>query len=213
MFGFGYLIIALVVILALVVIPRIVRSTAADERYVIERDSSAPFTLDPNEVERQREHFTTANMQVDAIKLEMGRLRTDVVWTIENSALWDISVPTSKAFFTALTVWDDHRSGWSINERVRASAELKVLWNAAVDTATRLGIDHLSVSDRPKAATAIKLVRKAASTSSDSERHQLMAKAAAILSSVMSITIPRETMRVLQARTSRAELDNPPETL
>lgn len=212
MFGLSYLVIALIVTLALVVIPRIVRSAAADERYLLERDSPARIAPDTHEVDRQRARFTTANMQVDAIKLEMGRLRSDIVWTIENSALWDISVPTSKAFFTALSVWDDHRSSWSIDERVSASAELKVLWNAAVDTATRLGIDHLSVDDRPKAATAIKLVRKAASTSSDSERHQLMAKAAEILSSIMSITIPRETMKVLQSGTSRPELDNPPHT-
>lgn len=210
MFGLSYLVIALIVVLALVVIPRIVRSAAADEQYVIERDSPAPITSDTHEVDRQHARFTTANMRVDAIKLEMGRLRTDIVWTIENSALWDISVPTSKAFFTSLAVWDDHRSEWSIDERVTASAELKVLWQAAVDTATRLGIDHLLVDDRPKAATAIKLVRKAASTSSDAERHQLMSKAAAILSSIMSVTIPRETMKVLEAGTSRAELDNPP---
>lgn len=210
MFGMSYLVIALVVLLALVVIPRIVRAASAGEQYVIDRDSPIPIAPDPHEVDRQRARFATANMQVDAIKLEMGRLRTDIVWTIENSALWDISVSASKAFFTALTIWDDHRSGWSIDERVSAAAELKVLWKGAVDNATRLGIDHLAAEDRPKAATAIKLVRKAESTSSDAERHQLMAKAAAILSSVMSITIPRETMRVIQARTSAAELDHPP---
>lgn len=128
MFGLGYVIIAFVVILAAIVIPRILRSAAADERFIIERDSPPRLTVDSYDVERQRARFSTANMVVDAIKLEMGRLRTDVVWTIENSALWDVSVPTSKAFFTALTVWDDHRSEWSIDERVTASAELKVLW-------------------------------------------------------------------------------------
>ena len=138
-------------------------------------------------------------------------MRTDVEWTIENSALWDISVPSSKAFFTALTVWDDHKGDWSIDERVAAAAELKVLWRSAVDTATRLGLDHLSAPDRSRAATAIKLVRKAASTSSDAERHELMAKAAALLSSIMSITIPGETMKVLHGSASRAELDTPPD--
>ncbi len=206
MFGLGYVMVALIVVLAFVVIPRIVRSASADERYVMQRDSPGQLSADAQEMERQRDRYSTANMTVDVIKLEMGRLRADVIWTIENSALWDISVPTSRAFFTALTVWDDHRSGWSIDERVRASAELKVLWKAAVDTATRLGIDHLSADDRPKAATAIKLVRKADSTTSEAERHQLMTKAADVLSGIMSITLPRETLRELEHKRKPPEI-------
>ena len=170
----------------------------------------ASRSIDPSSIEQQRAQYSTASMVVDAIKLEMGRLRSDIVWTIENSALWDVSVPTSKAFFTALSVWDDYKSGWSVDETVTASAELKVLWKAAVDTAIRLGIDHLSATDRSKAATAIKLVRKAASTSSDAERHQLMSKAAEILSSVITITIPRETMKILESGGPHPELGEHP---
>lgn len=148
---------------------------------------------------------------VDSIKQELGELRTDVVWTITNSALWDVAVPSSKRFFTSLTVWDDHRDGWTVDETVAAAAELKVLWRAALGSATRLGIDHLSVTDRPKADIAIKLVRRAGSTTSDAERHQLMAKAAEVLSGVMSITIDRETMRAIEGETL-PELEDPPET-
>ena len=140
-------------------------------------------------------HRAAALRVVDDIMQEMGALRTNVVWTITNSALWDVAVPSSKSFFTALTVWDDHHAIWSDHEVVRAAAELKVLWKAGCDTAMRLGISHLSVGDRPRADTAIKLVRKAESTDSDAERHQLMAKAAEVLSGIMSIAVPRETMR------------------
>ncbi len=149
---------------------------------------------------------------VDDIKQQLGELRIDVVWTITNSALWDVAVPSSKRFFTSLTVWDDHRDGWTVDETVAAAAELKVLWRAALDSATRLGINHLSVDDRPKADTAIKLVRKAGSTTSDAERHQLMAKAAEVLSGIMSITVPRETMRAIERGDSPPELEDPPST-
>ncbi len=146
---------------------------------------------------------------VDDIKQELGELRIDVVWTITNSALWDVAVPSSTRFFTSLTVWEDHRGGWTVDETVAAAAELKVLWRAALDTATRLGINHLSVHDRPRADTAIKLVRKAGSTVSDAERHQLMTKAAAVLSGIMSITIPRETMRAIERGATPSELEDP----
>jgi len=145
-----------------------------------------------------------------AFRGELGELRTDVVWTITNSALWDVAVPSSKRFFTSLTVWDDNRDGWTVDETVAAAAELKVLWRAALDSATRLGINHLSVSDQPKADTAIKLVRKADSTTSNAERHQLMSKAAEVLSGIMSITIPRETMRAIELGAKPPELEDPP---
>ncbi len=151
-----------------------------------------------DEVSANTMHRVAALRAVDDLKQEMGALRTDVVWTITNSALWDVDVPASRTFFTALTVWDDHHATWRDNETVGAAAELKVLWKAAKDTAIRLGINHLSAGDRPKADTAIKLVRKAASTDSDAERYQLMAKAAQVLSGIMSITIPEETLRVIE---------------
>lgn len=147
---------------------------------------------------------------VDDIKQELGERRIDVVWTITNSALWDVAVPSSKRFFTSLTVWDDHRDGWTVDETVAAAAELKVLWRAALSSATRLGVNHLSEDDRPKADTAIKLVRKADSTASEAERHQLMSKAAEVLSGIMSITIPRETMRAIESGESPPELEDPP---
>ncbi len=151
-----------------------------------------------------------ATQLVDNIKEELGEFRTDVAWSITNSALWDVAVPASKRFFTSLTVWEDHRGGWTVDETVAAAAELKVLWRAALDSATRLGVSHLAPGDRPKADTAIKLVRKADSTASDAERHQLMAKAAEVLSGIMSITIPRETMRAITRGANPPELGDPP---
>lgn len=148
---------------------------------------------------------------VDDIKQDMGELRTNVLWSITNSALWDVAVPASRSFFTALTVWDDQRVNWRVAEVEHAAGELKVLWTAAVDTATRLGVNHLSAGDRPRADTALKLVRKAASTTSDAERHQLMAKAAEVLSGIMSITIPRETMREIEKGAARPELRESPD--
>ena len=163
-----------------------------------------------NDVASYSQRRDAAVQLVDDILQELGELRTDVVWTITNSALWDVAVPSSKRFFTSLTVWDDNRDGWTVDETVAAAAELKVLWRAALDSATRLGINHLSVSDQPKADTAIKLVRKADSTTSNAERHQLMSKAAEVLSGIMSITIPRETMRAIELGANLPELEDPP---
>ncbi len=147
---------------------------------------------------------------VEDIKQELGELRIDVIWTITNSALWDVAVPSTKRFFTALTVWNDHHDNWTVDEMVASAAELRVLWRSALDTATRLGVSHLPMGDRPSADTAIKLVRKAISTTSDAERHQLMAKAAEVLSGIMSITIPQETMRELERGHNPPELEDPP---
>lgn len=173
--------------------------TALPRRSVLENDVAS--------YSRRRD---AAVQLVDDILQELGELRTDVVWSITNSALWDVAVPSSKRFFTSLTVWVDNRDGWTVDETVAAAAELKVLWRAALDSATRLGINHLSISDQPKADTAIKLVRKADSTTSDSERHQLMSKAAKVLSGIMSITIPRETMREIELGAKPPELEDPP---
>lgn len=169
-----------------------------------------PEMATPEEARR-----AAALRSVDDIKQDMGELRTDVLWSITNSALWDVAVPASRNFFTALTVWDDQRANWPVAEVVHAAAELKVLWKAAIDTATRLGINHLPSGDRARAGTALKLVRKAASTTSDAERHQLMTKAAEVLSGIVSITIPRETMREIERGATQRELtdrEDPPPT-
>ena len=183
---------------------------AAPPRRAVPSDASHLRTEFSGEVAPWSQRRDSAILIVDGIKQELGERRLDVVWTITNSALWDVAVPSSKRFFTSLTVWDDHRRGWTVDETVAAAAELKVLWRAALDSATRLGVNHLSVDDRPKADTAIKLVRKADSTASDAERHQLMAKAAEVLSGIMSITIPRETMREIERGDSPPELEDPP---
>ncbi len=165
----------------------------------------------PDDVASYSRRRDAAILVVDGIKQQLGELRTDVEWTISNSALWDVAVPASKRFFTSLTIWDDHRAGWTVEETVAAAAELKVLWRAALDSATRLGIDHLAAEDRHRADTAIKLVRKADSTTSEAERHQLMAKAAEVLSGIMSITLPRETMRELERGSTPQELSDDPD--
>ena len=162
-------------------------------------------TLPEHDASEARRHAGALRV-VEDIKQEMGELRIDVVWTITNSALWDMAVPASRSFFTALTVWEDHLRTRDVEEVVNAAAELKVLWKAATDTATRLGIGHLAEGDRSRADTAIKLVRKAASTGSDAERHQLMTKAAEVLSGIVSITIPQETVRELERGPTRPAL-------
>ncbi len=172
----------------------------------IEEAGSSPRGALPDHGASEANSRAAALRVVDDVKQEMGLLRTDVVWTITNSALWDMSVPASRSFFTALTVWEDHLRNWDVEEVVNAAAELKVLWRAAMETATRLGINHLAEGDRPRADTAIKLVRKAASTGSDAERHQLMTKAAEVLSGIVSITIPQETMRELERGATRPAL-------
>lgn len=182
-------------------------STAWLARLQEQRELERRRAVTPGSSEHTQRH--AAQRVVDDIKQHMGALRTDVVWSITNSALWDMTVPASRHFFTALTVWDDQHATWQTDELVQASAEVKVLWGAAVDTATRLGIDHLPTTDRPRANTALKLVRKAGSTTSDAERQQLMAKAAEVLSGIISITIPKETLLEIQQRAQRRELTDP----
>lgn len=179
------------------------------QREQLETSSTAQRAVTTDRYAPHAARRDAALSAVDDIKQEIGELRINVLWTITNSALWDMAVPESRSFFTALTVWDDHHTSWRSDDVVKAAGELKVLWKAAIDAATRLGINHLSAGDRPKADTAIKLVRKAASTPSEAERHQLMAKAAEVLSGIMSIAIPRETMREIKRGAAHPELTDP----
>ncbi len=172
----------------------------------IEEAGSYPRGALPDHGASETSRRAAALRAVDDVRQEMGLLRTDVVWTITNSALWDMAVPASRSFFTALMVWEDQLRNWDVEEVVNAAGELKVLWKAAIETATRLGINHLAEGDRRRADTAIKLVRKAASTGSEAERHQLMTKAAEVLSGIVSITLPQETMRELDREATRPAL-------
>lgn len=119
---------------------------------------------------------------VERVKLEYGRLRGDVAYRIENSALFDPTVATTARFETALTLWQDAPA--SDAERARLAAMVRVTFETARAHAETVGLGHLPDEARGQAKRAASAARLAASATTPAERANAERQVARILSAL-----------------------------
>lgn len=128
---------------------------------------------------------------VDLIKQEYGRLLSDVIARIEQPALFDPAVETTRRFTSALIQWDDGEESLGAAERSTLAARVRLTFQAARDHADTVGMDHLPTEARERAARAAKVLRLAASSSSAGERESAQRRGMEILDSLMLYYLPR----------------------
>lgn len=131
-----------------------------------------------------------AGRDVDAVKEEYGALLSDIIYRIENPALFDVTVPTSRAFTAALLQWDNAQGSLSGHELSTLAAKVRVTFDAARAHAERVGMSHLPEGSREPAERALKALRLAASTTSDDERKAARQQAIRILASLALYYLP-----------------------
>ncbi|SDL52385.1 hypothetical protein [Tessaracoccus oleiagri] len=141
------------------------------------------------------------------VKTEYGRLLSDVVYRIENAALFDPSVPTTREFAELMVRWDEDRARLRPDQRQTLAADLRVAFDTARAHAERVGLTHLPATARKPAAVAAKsllLARNPATT--EAERRTALAKANEILDSLMLYYLPTpgEATELLEGRRPKA---------
>ncbi|NLE98442.1 MAG: hypothetical protein GX596_10740, partial [Propionibacterium sp.] len=129
---------------------------------------------------------------VDAVKTEYGALLSDVVYRIENAALFDPAAPTTLTFTELMVRWDNDLARLRPDERAQLAADIRVAFDTARAHAEQVGIAHLPETARARAATAAKSLRLARDeATSPAERSTATEKANEILSSLMLYYLPK----------------------
>lgn len=140
---------------------------------------------------RSREQRRAAILErVEQIKADYGRLSTDIIYRIENSALFDSSDPTTAQFQTALITFDGD-DGTDLARLEELAGEVEVRFAVAQDHAETLGLHHLPRENRDTARRASNAARLAERATTDGERVASMRQVARILDSLALYYLPR----------------------
>ncbi|MGO1385098.1 MAG: hypothetical protein ACTHWA_12290 [Arachnia sp.] len=131
-----------------------------------------------------------AEDRVAEIRTLYGRMLTDIAYRIENSALFDSSVPTTRQFETALALFSDVTPGTSNEEIARRSAVVAVAFRTARAHAETVGLGHLPVTALDSARRAAGAARLARTSTSESERAAAQLRVATILRTLALECLP-----------------------
>ena len=159
-----------------VVVRRLVVSGSAPGRVI--SSSSSPSS--------QRD----ARQSVEELKDTYAKLMTDMVYRIENAALFDSAVPLTREFELLLMRWDDEAPNLDSAGVSRLAGELELAFNTARKNAERLGLGHLPADAQADAARAAKAARLAAEATAPGEKEAAMATVTRLLGSLALYYLP-----------------------
>lgn len=123
--------------------------------------------------------------RVGVVKDRYGELLGDIVYRIENSALFDPAVPETQRFQVALLAWDPNAP-----DAGALAAEVEEAFDSARRTAEQLGLDHLPDTARGQAERAVKVVGVALRGTTEEERRAARLRAAELLNSLALYYLP-----------------------
>ncbi|MDO5534778.1 MAG: hypothetical protein Q4F65_09020 [Propionibacteriaceae bacterium] len=119
------------------------------------------------------------------VRARYGELLSDVIYRIENSALFDASVPQTQRFQLALLAWDP-----AAENADALATELEESFAAARRIAEDLGLEHLPTTAREPARRAALVVTTALGTEEAPEREAAARKAADLLNDLALYYLP-----------------------
>ncbi|MDF1488469.1 hypothetical protein [Tessaracoccus caeni] len=123
--------------------------------------------------------------RVGVVKASYGEKLADIVYRIENSALFDAAVPETQRFQVALVGWEE-----SSPDAERLATELERAYDEAMRNAERLGVSHLPETARDPARRAAKAATIALGDGPEAERDAARARVAEILNSLALYYLP-----------------------
>lgn len=127
---------------------------------------------------------------VDGIRAQYGSALADIAYRIENSALFDSTVPTTRQFETALALFSDVTDRTNDDEVVRRSAVVALAFRTARSHAETVGLAHLPRTAHDSARRAAGAARLARSSTSGAEREAAELRVARILGSLSLDCLP-----------------------
>ena len=113
-----------------------------------------------------------------------------IAYRIENSALFDSTVATTRQFHTALALSSDVTSNTSDEEVIRRSALVTVAFDTARANAETIGELHLHYTARGPARRAAGAARLANSSTTETERDAAHSRVVSILRSLALDCLP-----------------------
>lgn len=125
-------------------------------------------------------------VQVERIRQEYAELRSDLVYRLENPALFDPAAPTTAAFEAALVDFADAPS-------LEAAGRVEVRFRAARQHAEKLGMGHVARKSRKEVARAAKVARLAVDAPSAGERRAALQQLQRILEPLALYYLPSRT--------------------
>lgn len=128
--------------------------------------------------------------RVDEIRALYGRMLSDISYRIENSALFDSTVSTTRAFDTALALFADVTPNTSDDEVTRRSAVVVLSFRTARSHAETIGLKHLPTTAHDSARRAAGAARLARSSTSEAERDAARLRVISILRSLALEYLP-----------------------
>ncbi|WP_139651141.1 hypothetical protein [Tessaracoccus massiliensis] len=131
-----------------------------------------------------------AQARVDAVKETFGELSADVVYRIENSALFDTSVELTRQFHLLLLRWEDDAARLNAAELDRLALEITLAFDTARGHAETVGLAHLPTTARATAGRAIKAAQLARAAATEGEREAAMAQVVRLLESIAVYYLP-----------------------
>lgn len=123
--------------------------------------------------------------RVGVVQAAYGAKLSDIVYRIENSALFDASVPQTQRFQVALLAWDE-----SSPDAASLADEVERSFDDARATAERVGLEHLPETARGPARRAGRAAVVALSDAPAAEREAAARRVAGILSSLALFYLP-----------------------
>lgn len=139
--------------------------------------------------------------RVDVVRAAYGGLLGDIVYRIENSALFDAAVPQTQRFQIALVNWDADAP-----DAPALAKEVEESFAAARLHAERLGQDHLPQTARDPARRAVK-ASITALASADAEREAAARAAAGLVAGLSLYYLPVIDPGTPSLIAARRELD------
>ncbi|RRD48519.1 hypothetical protein [Arachnia propionica] len=122
-------------------------------------------------------------LQVQRIREEYGRLRSDLLFRLESPALFDPAVPTTAAFEAALVEFSETPSA-------EVAARVEVRFEVARQHAVRVGLRHVEPGLRDEVARAGKVARLVLGAGSVGEREAALVQLQRILDSLALYYLP-----------------------
>ncbi len=129
------------------------------------------------EMMRESGRRSHAIQRVAAIRTEFAELQSDIVYRINNSALFDSAVPATERFQMTLIAWED-AGEVPLDELDSLATDVEIAYSVARNNAETLGLFHLPETARSDGRRAAKAARLAVSSPNHGEReasrHQLI---------------------------------------
>lgn len=123
--------------------------------------------------------------RVDLVKERFGALQGDIVYRIENSALFDAAVPQTQRFELALMAWDELSP-----QATELATEVEAAFDEARRHAEAVGLDHLPETARNSGRRAARAAHAALHGGTVGERETARRRVADILSSLALYYLP-----------------------